>query len=79
MLLRKLTPSCLVSVGNGGEGILLLSSKNDEDDSGLDQSCARFDDDQVTVRGVSKAAGLCFLDDGMDWAAMRLGGEFKRM
>ncbi|XP_045924495.1 serine-rich coiled-coil domain-containing protein 2-like isoform X1 [Micropterus dolomieu] len=63
------------NLGNGGEGILLLSSKNDEDDSGLDQSCARFDDDQVAVRGVSKAAGLCFLDDGMDWAAMRLGGE----
>lgn len=58
-------------------GILLLSSKNEEDDSGLDQSCARFDDDKVAVNGVAKAAGLCFLDDGVDWASMRLGGEFN--
>ncbi|XP_070783639.1 serine-rich coiled-coil domain-containing protein 2-like [Enoplosus armatus] len=63
------------NLGNGGVGILLLSSKNDEDDSGLDQSCARFDDDKVAVNGVTKATGLCFLDDGMDWASMRLGGE----
>lgn len=58
-------------------GILLLSSKNDEDDSGLDQSCARFEDDKVAVGGVTKAAGLCFLDDGMDWSSMRLSGEFN--
>lgn len=64
-------------VGNGGVGILLLSSKNDEDDSGLDQSCARFDDEKVARSGVTKAAGLCFLDDGMEWAGMRLGGEFN--
>ncbi|XP_044035753.1 serine-rich coiled-coil domain-containing protein 2 isoform X3 [Siniperca chuatsi] len=63
------------NLGNGGVSILLLSSKNDEDDSGLDQSCARFDDDKVAVNGVTEAAGLCFLDDGMDWAGMRLGGE----
>lgn len=75
----KPAASCLVFVGNGGVGILLLSTKNDEDDSGLDQSCARFDDDKVAVNGVSKAAGLCFLDDGMDWAGMRLGGEFYRI
>ncbi|XP_030611244.1 serine-rich coiled-coil domain-containing protein 2-like [Archocentrus centrarchus] len=62
------------NLGNGGVGILLLSSKNDEDDSGLDQSCARFDDDKVVVNGGTKAAGLCFLDDGIDWS-MRLGGE----
>ncbi len=68
--------SRIVFVGNGGVGILLLSAKNDEDDSGLDQSCARFDDDKVAVNGVTKAAGLCFLDDGMDWAGMRLSGEF---
>lgn len=55
---------------------MLLSSKNDEDDSGLDQSCARFDDDKSAINGVTKATGLCFLDDGMDWAAMRLSGEF---
>ena len=55
---------------------MLLSSKNDEDDSGLDQSCARFDDDKADVNGVTKASGLCFLDDGMDWAGVRLSGEF---
>ncbi|KAF3853096.1 hypothetical protein F7725_013784 [Dissostichus mawsoni] len=50
-------------------GILLLSSKNDEDDSGLDQSCARFnEEDKMAVSGVSKA-GLCFLDDGVDWTS----------
>ncbi|XP_034059796.1 serine-rich coiled-coil domain-containing protein 2-like [Gymnodraco acuticeps] len=54
---------------NLGMGILLLSSKNDEDDSGLDQSCARFnEEDKMAVSGVSKA-GLCFLDDGVDWCA----------
>ncbi|KAM8730502.1 uncharacterized protein AB9X84_000551 isoform 1-T3 [Acanthopagrus schlegelii] len=63
------------NLGNGGVGILLLTSKNDEDDSGLDQSCARFDEDKVAVNGVAKAAGLCFLDDGVDWASMRLSGE----
>ncbi|XP_028423694.1 serine-rich coiled-coil domain-containing protein 2 isoform X2 [Perca flavescens] len=63
------------NLGNGGVGILLLSSKNEEDDSGLDQSCARFDEDKVAVNGVAKPTGLCFLDDGMDWADMRLGGE----
>lgn len=66
-----------VFVGNGGVGILLLSPKNDEDDSGLDQSCARFDDDKVSVDGVGKASGLCFLDDSMDWTGMRLSGEFN--
>ncbi|KAF1373464.1 hypothetical protein PFLUV_G00239120 [Perca fluviatilis] len=63
------------NLGNGGVAILLLSSKNEEDDSGLDQSCARFDDDKVAVNGVAKTTGLCFLDDGMDWADLRLGGE----
>ncbi|GLD73789.1 serine-rich coiled-coil domain-containing protein 2-like isoform X1, partial [Lates japonicus] len=63
------------NLGNGGVGIMLLSSRNDEDDSGLDQSCARFDDDKSAINGVTKATGLCFLDDGMDWAAMRLSGE----
>lgn len=70
------TASCVVSAGNGGVGILLLS-KNDEDDSGLDQSCARFDEDKVAINGVAKATGLCFLDDSMDWAGMRLSGEFS--
>lgn len=68
-----------MSAGNGGVGILLLSSKNDEDDSGLDQSCARFDDDKVSVSGVGKASGLCFLDDGVDWTSMTLSGEFNVM
>ncbi|XP_070708272.1 serine-rich coiled-coil domain-containing protein 2-like [Pempheris klunzingeri] len=58
-----------------GVGMLLLSTKNEEDDSGLDQSCARFEDDKVAVNGVTKAAGLCFLDDGLDWAGMRLSGD----
>lgn len=62
--------------GNGGVGILLLSSKNDEDDSGLDQSCTRYDEDKVAVSDVAKATGLCFLDDGVDWTSMRLSGEF---
>ncbi|XP_031698757.1 serine-rich coiled-coil domain-containing protein 2-like [Anarrhichthys ocellatus] len=62
------------NLGNGGVAILLLS-KNEEDDSGLDQSCARFDEDEVAVGGVAKAAGLCFLDEGVDWSGMTLSGE----
>ncbi len=77
--LWKPAASDLVSAGNVGVGILLLSSKNDEDDSGLDQSCARLDEDKVDVNGVSKATGLCFLDDGLDWAGVRLSGEFNVM
>lgn len=61
--------------GSGGVGLLLLSAKNDEDDSGLDQSCTRFDDDRVSVNGVTKATGLCFLDDGADWTSPTLTGE----
>ncbi|KAG7214212.1 hypothetical protein INR49_023261 [Caranx melampygus] len=64
------------NLGSGGVGLMLLSSsKNDEDDSGLDQSCARFDDDKLSINGVTKATGLCFLDDGMDWPGMRLSGD----
>ncbi|XP_034425573.1 serine-rich coiled-coil domain-containing protein 2 isoform X2 [Hippoglossus hippoglossus] len=63
------------NLGNGGVGLMLLSSKNDEDDSGLDQSCARFDEDKAASSGATKAAGLCFLEDGMDWAAVRLSGD----
>lgn len=73
--LRDSVSFMFVFAGNGGVGILLLSSKNDEDDSGLDQSCARLDDDKVSVNGVTKTAGLCFLDDGVDWTSMRLSGE----
>lgn len=54
-------------------GILLLSSKNEEDDSGLDQSCTRFDDDKVAVNGVDTVTGLSFLDD-TDWTG--INGEF---
>lgn len=63
---------------NGGLDLLLLSPKNDEEDSGLDQSCARFDD-EVSVNGVIKPTptGLCFLDAGMEWAVVRLNGEFE--
>ncbi|XP_028990299.1 serine-rich coiled-coil domain-containing protein 2 isoform X2 [Betta splendens] len=63
------------NLGNGCVGVLLLSSKSDEDDSGLDQSCARFDDDKASIDGVSTAPGLCFLEDAVDWAGMRLCGE----
>ena len=59
--------------------ILLLSSKNDEDDSGLDRSCARFDDRHVSVGGVTQATELCFLDDSLEWAAMTLNGEINFM
>uniref|UniRef100_UPI003AAC1348 uncharacterized protein n=1 Tax=Centroberyx gerrardi TaxID=166262 RepID=UPI003AAC1348 len=45
------------NLGNGGVGILLLSCNNDPDVSGLDQSCARFDDNKVPVNGVAKATG----------------------
>ncbi|XP_029978541.1 serine-rich coiled-coil domain-containing protein 2-like isoform X2 [Sphaeramia orbicularis] len=63
------------NLGNGGVGVLLMSCKNDEDDSGLDQSCARFDEDKEAVNSVSKATELCFLDDGLDWTGMRLSGD----
>ncbi|XP_054860562.1 serine-rich coiled-coil domain-containing protein 2 isoform X2 [Amphiprion ocellaris] len=64
------------NLGNGSVGILLLSSKNDEDDSGLDQSCSRFNDDKLpAVNGVTKATGLCFLDDSLDWTGVRLSSE----
>ncbi|XP_008290597.1 serine-rich coiled-coil domain-containing protein 2-like [Stegastes partitus] len=64
------------NLGNGGVGILLLSSKNDEEDSGLDQSCSRFNDDKpAAVNGVTKATALCFLEDGLDWTGVRLDGE----
>lgn len=75
---RQFTSSSLF-LGNGGVSLPILSSKNDEDDSGLDQSCARFDEEKVAVSDVTKAAGLCFLDDGMEWADMRLSGEFNVM
>ncbi|XP_061565194.1 serine-rich coiled-coil domain-containing protein 2-like [Cololabis saira] len=58
------------NLGNGGVGILLLTSKNDEEDSGLDQSCTRFDDDKVAENGVGTVMGLSFLDDGMDWSSI---------
>ncbi|XP_054605432.2 serine-rich coiled-coil domain-containing protein 2 isoform X3 [Nothobranchius furzeri] len=54
------------NLGNGSAGILLFSSKNEEEDSGLDHSCTRLDDEEA-VTSVTKATGLCFLDDGMDW------------
>ncbi|MEQ2161227.1 hypothetical protein GOODEAATRI_007645 [Goodea atripinnis] len=40
--------------GNGGVGSLLFSSKNEEDDSGLDQSCTRLDDDKDAISKVIK-------------------------
>lgn len=70
-------PSFLVFPGSGEARILLPSSKNDEDDSGLDQSCTRFDDEKVAVGGVTKAARFCFLDDGMEWAGTE--GQEQRL
>lgn len=61
------------NLGSGGVAIILLSSKNAEDDSGLDQSCARFDDDEA----MTKSKGLCFLDDSMDWDGVTLSGELQ--
>lgn len=60
--------------GNGGVDILLFPSKNDEEDSGLDQTCTRLDDEEEAVSRVTEATGLCFLDDGLDWTGVR--GEF---
>lgn len=54
-------------------GILHLSCVNDESDSGLDQSCLRFDQ---TV-SVAKTTRLSFVDDGMECADLRLNGAFK--
>ncbi|KAM4714950.1 uncharacterized protein FYW61_017933 [Anableps anableps] len=59
------------NLGNGGVGILLFSSKNEEDDSGLDQSCTRLDDDKDATSKVTKTTGLCFLDDSLDWTSIR--------
>ncbi|XP_026170920.1 serine-rich coiled-coil domain-containing protein 2 isoform X2 [Mastacembelus armatus] len=60
------------NLGNGGVGVMLLSSKNEDDDSGLDQSSTRFNEDKGGPGGVT---GLCFLDDGVDWDSMTLSGE----
>lgn len=49
-------------------GILHLSSINDEN-----QSCAGFDQKAA----VAKTTRLCFVDDGMECADMRLRGRFK--
>ncbi|PWA21610.1 hypothetical protein CCH79_00003446, partial [Gambusia affinis] len=59
------------NLGSGGIGILLFSSKNEEDDSGLDQSCTRLDDDKDAISKVAKTTGLCFLDDSLDWTSIR--------
>lgn len=48
--------------------ILHLSSLNDEN-----RSCAAFDQKAA----VAKTTRLCFVDDGMECADMRLGGGFK--
>ncbi|TNN03402.1 hypothetical protein fugu_000431 [Takifugu bimaculatus] len=54
------------NLGNGGVGILHLSSVNDEN-----QSCAGFDQKAA----VAKTTRLCFVDDGMECGDMRLSGE----
>ncbi|KAM4526208.1 serine-rich coiled-coil domain-containing protein 2-like isoform 2-T2 [Fundulus diaphanus] len=67
------------NLGNGGVGILLFSSKNEEDDSGLDQSCTRLDDDKDTLSKITKTTGLCFLDDGLDWTTFSGDKEELRL
>ncbi|XP_038132365.1 serine-rich coiled-coil domain-containing protein 2-like isoform X2 [Cyprinodon tularosa] len=59
------------NLGNGGAGVLQFSSKNEEDDSGLDQSCTRLDEDQSAMSSVTKTTGLYFLDDSPDWTSIR--------
>ncbi|XP_034049196.1 serine-rich coiled-coil domain-containing protein 2-like [Thalassophryne amazonica] len=56
-------------------GILQLSSKNDDEDSGLDPSCTGIEDHKMNVNGDTKATELCFLDDCLDWTEMRRDGE----
>ncbi|KAM9831253.1 uncharacterized protein ACB057_007465 [Neosynchiropus ocellatus] len=59
----------------GNEAGLFLSTKNEEEDSGLDRSSTRFDDDKLSVNGVTMATGLSFLDDGLDWTETSGTGE----
>ncbi|XP_036072899.1 serine-rich coiled-coil domain-containing protein 2 isoform X3 [Oryzias melastigma] len=62
----------LDNLGNGKMDLLLSSSKNYEDDSGLDQSCTGFEEDSV-VKESNIETELCFLENGMNWTAV--GGE----
>ncbi|XP_053709930.1 serine-rich coiled-coil domain-containing protein 2-like isoform X2 [Synchiropus splendidus] len=59
----------------GNDVALFLSTKNEEEDSGLDRSSTRFDDDKLSVNGVTMATGLSFLDDGLDWTDTSGTGE----
>lgn len=68
---KILTNGFLVFPGNGGVDILLFPSQNDEEDSGLDRTCTRLDDEEEAESRVTEAAGLCFLDDGLDWTGVR--------
>lgn len=56
--------------------LLLSSSKNYEDDSGLDQSCTGFEEDSV-VKESNIETELCFLENGMNWTAV--GGKFYKL
>ncbi|XP_077482732.1 uncharacterized protein LOC144093250 isoform X2 [Stigmatopora argus] len=62
------------NLGNGGTVTFLLA-KNDEDDSGLDRSCAAFCDREVTGNGVAVATELHFLDDTLDWTRGTITGD----
>ncbi|XP_057682825.1 serine-rich coiled-coil domain-containing protein 2-like isoform X1 [Corythoichthys intestinalis] len=62
------------NLGNGGVGTLLLA-KNDEDDSGLDRSCAAFCDREVAGNGVAVETELHFLDDTLDWTHGTITGD----
>nr|XP_057923150.1 serine-rich coiled-coil domain-containing protein 2 isoform X2 [Doryrhamphus excisus] len=62
------------NLGNGGTGVVLLA-KNDEDDSGLDQSCTAFCDHRVAVQGVTRGAELNFVEHRLDWTNVTFGAD----
>lgn len=53
--------------------IILPSSKNYDDDSGLDQSCTGFEEKSV-IKESDIETDLCCPVNGMNWTAV--GGEF---
>ncbi|XP_054615365.1 serine-rich coiled-coil domain-containing protein 2 isoform X2 [Dunckerocampus dactyliophorus] len=62
------------NLGNGDTGVVLLA-KNDEDDSGLDQSCAAFCDHRAALDGVTREAELNFVEHSLDWTDVTLRAD----
>ncbi|XP_011471851.1 serine-rich coiled-coil domain-containing protein 2 isoform X2 [Oryzias latipes] len=56
-------------VGNGDVEIILPSSKNYDDDSGLDQSCTGFEEKSV-IKESDIETDLCCPVNGMNWTAV---------